>query len=134
VVQFFRYCLVYIAERKIEHFHTVVTPTRIHTTVPSSTSTSSSSSLPKEDSKSQLNGSSSNGFVLTVHYQSKPKKRPPAPRQLCISCNIENEVSKCSLLKQTNCNRLWIDAKGCTYTNTEGREMATLTITCSSMK
>lgn len=80
---------------KMEHFHTVVTPlTPIRVDTPA------------------LAASSSIGFVFSVHYQVQLKKKPPLPRALCISCDVDNEVSKCSMLKQSTHNRLWIDAKG----------------------
>jgi len=50
-----------------------------------------------------------NGFRVDVYYGQDfgPLRR----RDTCISCDIGNDVSKCSLLKQTKHHRLWIDAK-----------------------
>lgn len=49
-------------------------------------------------------------FLVSVPFGLETKS--PTPRETCISCDTDNEVSKCSAAGSSKTNKWWIDAKG----------------------
>ncbi|CAF0994084.1 unnamed protein product [Didymodactylos carnosus] len=48
---------------------------------------------------------------MSIHYKEKHYHRGPVDCDLCISCDVDNDLSRLSIIKENINTRIWLDAQ-----------------------
>jgi hypothetical protein len=111
--------LAYVKARNLLDFHLEITNNFSGRAITSTPSATNATTLRPSADYDKLFGQPEDGYTavdhgdvrVDIYYMRDGLQRSLTPREECISCELQNPVSRVCLLCETSSNRVWMDAK-----------------------